>query len=128
MPNEAVLQQIEIAGGWATASANVPAALNTLQARLRDGYNFVRGIPGYDISDADRLGVLTTYGWVQDEIGNLSDARIEALANQAITATPSISEPAWRYPALSTPSPRLRGEGRGEGSAFPLAIVNANSG
>ena len=73
----------------------------------------------------DKLAVFTAYGWEQGEIGNLSDARIEALANQAITATPLIPDPAWRYPALSTPSPRLRGEGRGEGSAFPLAIVNA---
>ena len=47
----------------------------------------------------------------QGEIGNLSDARIEALANQAITATPLIPDPAWRYPAFLAPSPRLRGEG-----------------
>ena len=109
-----------------SASAKVRAALDALANHLRNGFNFVRGIGSYAISAPGRLSVFTAYGWEQGEIGNLSDARIEALANQAITATPLISDPALRYLVPSTPSPRLRGEGRGEGSGFPLAIVNAN--
>ena len=184
MPNEAVLQQIEIAeliqsvdngraatdpfdlvaatrteldtrladlkatdaatlmteGDRAGASAKVRAALDAIANHLRDGFNFVSGIGSYAISAPDRLSVFTAYGWEQGEIGPGapgSDARIEALANQsrrAGNATPLISDPAWRYPVFFAPSPRLRGEGRAsesrragsEGSAFPLAIVNAN--
>jgi len=87
-------------GDRAGASAKVRAALDALAGHLRDGFNFVRGIGSYAISEPDRLSVFTAYGWEQGEIGNLTDARIEALANQAITATPSISDPAWRYPAI----------------------------
>ena len=97
-------------GDRASASAKVRAALDALANHLRDGFNFVRGIVSYAISTPDRLSVFTAYGWEQGEIGNLSDARIEALANQAITATPLISDPAWRHPAFFAPSP-LGGEG-----------------
>ena len=162
MPNEAVLQQIEIAelirsvdhdraatdpfklvaatrteldtrladlkakdaatpmteGDRAGASAKVRAALDALANHLRNGFNFVRGIGSYAISAADRLSVFTAYGWEQGEIGPSapgSDARIEALANQAITATPLISDPAWRYPAALLTL-----------ITNQLAIVNAN--
>lgn len=87
------------AGGRATASANVRAALDQLQKLLRDGYNFVQGLGSFAISDADRLGVFTAYGWESGLVGDFSDARIESLANQAITATPGIADPAHRYPA-----------------------------
>ena len=143
MPNEAVLQQIEVAeliqsvddgraatdpfklptamrtelntrladlkakdaatllteGDRAGASAKVRAALDALANHLRDGFNFVRGIGSYWVSAPDRLSVFTAYGWEQTQIGPGapgSDARIEALANQAITATPLISDPALR--------------------------------
>jgi hypothetical protein len=102
-------------GDRAGASAKVRAALDALANHLRDGFNFVRGIGSYAISAPDRLAVFTAYGWEQGEIGNLSDARIEALANQAITATPSISDPAWRYPAALLTL-----------ITNQLAIVNAN--
>lgn len=86
-------------GDRATASANVRAALDRLKDLLRDGYNFVRGIGSYAITDAERLGLYTNYGWQQGEIGELTDARTEALANQAVTVTPSIGNPAHQYPA-----------------------------
>ena len=35
----------------------------------------------------------------QGQIGELNDARIESLANQAIAATPSITNPDHQYPA-----------------------------
>ena len=79
-------------GDRATASANVRTALDTLETRLKDGYNFLQGLPSYEISDADRLGVYTSYGWTSGLIGQFTDGRIEALANQALTATPSIAQ------------------------------------
>jgi hypothetical protein len=102
-------------GGRATASANVRAAVDQLNKLLRDGYNFVNGIASFQITDADRLGVFTAYGWEQGEIGNITDARTESLANQAIAATPSITNPAYRYPAALLTL-----------ITDQLAIVNAN--
>ena len=102
-------------GDRATASARVRAALDQLGVLLRDGFNFVRGIGSFAITNPDRLGVFTAYGWEQGEIGELTDARNEALANQAITATPSITNPAYRYPAALLTL-----------ITDQLAIVNAN--
>ena len=107
MPDEAVLQQIEI--------------VELIQSvDLGDGFNFMRGIGNYWVSPPDRLAVFTAYGWEKSEIGPgepRSDARIEALANQsrrAGNATPLISDPAWRYLCRSTPP-------RSEPSASPWA-------
>ena len=102
-------------GDRATASANVRTALDTLETRLKDGYNFLQGLPSYEISDADRLGVYTSYGWTSGLIGQFTDGRIEALANQALTATPSIANPAHRYSAALLALITAQ-----------LAIVNAN--
>ena len=85
-------------GDRANASANVRDALDRLESHLRDGYNFIRGIGSYAISDADRMGLFVSYGWEKGEIGTLTDARIESMANQAITTTPAIGDPAHRYP------------------------------
>ncbi len=86
-------------GNRATASLNVRTALDQLQVLLRDGYNVIQGIGSFAITNADRLGVFTAYGWESGLIGEFTDARVEALANQAITATPSITNAAYRYPA-----------------------------
>jgi hypothetical protein len=86
-------------GGRATASGHLRSALDQLTVLLRDGYNFVNALPSFAISAADKLGVFTAYGWESGLIGELTDARVEALANQAITATPSIPNPAHAYPA-----------------------------
>ena len=85
-------------GGRAGASLVVRGALDTLSVLLHDGYNFLNALPSYTISKADKLAVFTSYGWLQGEIGGLDDARIESLANQALTATPLITTPAYRYP------------------------------
>ncbi len=102
-------------GDRATASRNVRAALDRLKDHLRDGYNFIKGLGKYEISNANRLGLFTTYGWSQGEIGELTDERTEALANQAITATPTIANPDYRYPAALMTL-----------ITDDLAIVNAN--
>lgn len=86
-------------GDRAEASANVRVSLDKLGGYLRDGFNFIRGIGAYAITDAQRLGVFTHYGWASSQLGELTDARIEMLANTAITATPSVGNPAWQYPA-----------------------------
>ena len=86
-------------GDRATASANVRAALEQLQKLLRDGYNFVQGLGSFAITDAARIGLFTAYGWESGLVGDFSDARIESLANQAITVTPTIADATHRYPA-----------------------------
>ncbi len=102
-------------GDRTNAAGAVRAALDRLETYLRDGYNFIRGIGSYAISDADRIGLYVTYGWEQGEIGRLNDDRIEAMANLAISVTPAISDPAHRYPpALMTLITN------------DLAVVNAN--
>jgi len=102
-------------GGRVTAQGFMRTALDTLNALLHDGFNGLQAIPSYEITEAERLGVLTSYGWLQGEIGELTDARIESLANQAIAVTPTITNPAWRYAAALIT--RITTE---------LAIVNAN--
>ena len=102
-------------GGRAGASLAARTALDTLKGHLRDGYNFVKGLGSYQITAADRLAVLVSYGWESGEVGDFTDARIESLANQAITATPLIANAAYRYPAA------LLGL-----ITAQLAIVNAN--
>ncbi|MBC8115653.1 MAG: hypothetical protein H7062_14815, partial [Candidatus Saccharimonas sp.] len=87
------------AGGRATASASLRAALDQLQKLLRDGYNFIQGLGSFAITDADRIGLFTAYGWESGLVGDFSDARIESLANQAITVTPTIADATHRYPA-----------------------------
>ncbi len=90
-------------GDRATASGNVRTALENLDRLLHDGYNHIKAIPSFNISDADRLGLFTSYDWSQGLLGRFSDDRIESLANQAIATTPTVSDPAWRYPdALMT--------------------------
>ena len=102
-------------GGRAGASLAARTGLDTLKGHVRDGYNFVKGLGSYQITAADRLAVLVSYGWESGEVGDFTDARIESLANQAITATPLIANAAYRYPAA------LLGL-----ITAQLAIVNAN--
>lgn len=90
-------------GDRATASGNVRTALENLDRLLHDGYNHIKAVPSFNISDADRLGLFTSYGWSQGLLGRFGDDRIESLANQAVATTPTVSDPAWRYPdALMT--------------------------
>ena len=86
-------------GDRATASGLVRAALDQPRTLVKDGYNFINGIGRFAISDPQRLGVFTTFGWESGLVGDFTDARIESLANLAITATPTITDPAYRYPA-----------------------------
>ena len=97
------------------AAFNLRTALDQLKTLLRDGYNFVQGLGSYQINSGERLAVLTSYDWESGQIGVFTDARIESLANEASAASPTIANPAHRYPpALLT---LIAGQ---------LAIVNAN--
>ena len=102
-------------GQRVTASAKTRAALDQLQRLLRDGYNFIHGMGSFAISDAERMGLFTIYGWESGLVGEFNDARIESLANQAIRITPTIADPTHRYPAALVTL-----------IATQLAIVNAN--
>ncbi len=84
-------------GTQITAQGTMRAGFDLLGARLRDGFNFIKAIPGYEITEPERDGLFTTYGWESGVIGDLPDARVEFLANQAITVTPTVVNPAWRY-------------------------------
>lgn len=101
--------------GRATASANIRTAFEQLNNLLHDGYNFIKAIPSFEISDADRLGLFTLYGWTSGKIGELNDSRLESLSNLAIAVTPTITNPDHQYP------PALIGLITAE-----LATVNAN--
>ncbi len=90
---------LSFAGGRVGSSAAARVALDNLLTYLRDGFNFIRGLPSYQITDAERLGLLTSYGWEGGLIGTFTDARIEFLANQAIIVTPQITPVAHQYPA-----------------------------
>ena len=87
------------AGSRATASANARAALDQLQKLLRDGYNFIQGLGSFAVTDGERIGLFISYGWESGLVGDFNDARIESLANQAITVTPTIADATHRYPA-----------------------------
>src|SRR3990172_1939842 len=54
-------------GGRVTAQGFMRTALDTLNALLHDGFNGLQAIASYDIAPAERLGLLTSYGWVQGE-------------------------------------------------------------
>ncbi|HEU0069351.1 MAG TPA: hypothetical protein VFQ26_08855, partial [Nitrospiraceae bacterium] len=86
------------AGDRATASLKVRAAFDQLTRLLRDGYNFIQGLGSFAISDAERLGLFTTYGWESGKVGDFTDARLELLATQALAASSAIANPAHRYP------------------------------
>ncbi|MEK6261936.1 MAG: fibronectin type III domain-containing protein [Planctomycetota bacterium] len=88
---------LSMGGTQITAQGTMRAAFDLLTARLRDGFNFIKAIPGFEITEPERDGLFTTYGWESGVIGELPDARVEFLANQAITVTPTISNLAWRY-------------------------------
>ncbi len=85
-------------GDRTLASGNVRTALDNLNRLLHDGYNHIKAIPSISINDAQRLSLLVTYGWPQGLLGEFTDDRIESLAIQAVATTPTISDPAWRYP------------------------------
>ena len=66
---------------------------------MRAGFAYVSGQRALDIPEAEVVDALVSYGWEGGLIGDLvSPARIEALAEQAVVATPNV-DPAVRYPA-----------------------------
>lgn len=86
-------------GDEVAASEQVAEALDKLRAGLRNGYNFIKGVPEEDISNAARMGAFEAYGWEQGLIGDLSaPSRVQALAEQAVAASSAVIA-AGRYPA-----------------------------
>lgn len=109
-------------GAKLKASKEVRQALDRLNGLLRDGYNHIAGIGSYAISEADRLATFVAYGWEGGKIGDFTDPRIEDMARRAITTTPAIGNPAWRYPdALVT----LIGEALDTVNAYQPAATGA---
>ena len=53
---------LQSGGGQALAAFNLRTALDQLKTLLRDGFNYVKGLGSYQITDGERLAVLTAYG------------------------------------------------------------------
>lgn len=86
-------------GSEVEASEQAAEALDKLRSGLRNGYNFIKGVPEEDITNAQRMGAFEAYGWEQGLIGDLSaPSRVQALAEQAVAASSSVIA-AGRYPA-----------------------------
>ncbi len=94
---ELIVQQRR--GGLLGASGRGRAALDRIEVLLRDGYNRIQSIPSFEIDDPTRLGIFTSYGWDQGQIGEFDDPRIEQMAHLAIDITPTIANPDHRYTA-----------------------------
>jgi len=89
------------------ASGTARAAFDNLEAALRFCYNGITAIPGSDllpsgITDADRLGVFTTYGWAKGQLGRFTDERLLVLGELAVQGATTIANPAWRYASAFT--------------------------
>lgn len=89
-----------ITGATLGASGQRNEALARLQELERNGFNFIGSVASDDLSDAERLHVYTAYGWAGGKIGDFDVARVESLANLAISATADPDVPtAGKYPA-----------------------------
>jgi len=94
-------------GDRVEASGTARAAFEKLESALRLGYNGLTAIPGADllptgITDADRLGVFTTYGWAKGQLGRFTDERLLVLGELALQGATTIANPAWRYASSIT--------------------------
>jgi hypothetical protein len=94
-------------GARAEASGTARAAYDKLEAVHRLGFTGIEGIIGADIlpggiTDPDRLGVFTTYGWERGQLGRFTDDRLLVLGELAVQGDTTIATPAWRYAATLT--------------------------
>ena len=90
------------AGDQAGAQRRVEEARGKIVGLLRNGYYFLLAVPEEDLPAADREDALTSYGWEQGQLGDLTAVdRIEALAGLAVSAGPQLPVAA-RYPASVT--------------------------
>src|SRR5438067_2307152 len=78
-------------------SSKAREALDQMETLLRDGYNGIKAIRSATISDGERMGVFTTYGWVGGKLGTFNDARIIGLARLAVREDVGITNPEWLY-------------------------------
>lgn len=74
-------------------------ALDALQALARDGFNFIKGIPSFQIKPDQRAAVFAAYGWAGGKLGDFSDARTLGLARLAARPAEEVGveNAAWRY-------------------------------
>lgn len=94
--NSAVLMA---AGDQAGARDRMVEAREKLVELERNGHSYLKGLPAQDVPVSEVNDALESYGWERGLIGDLvSPLRIEALAEQAASATPGL-DPAVRYPA-----------------------------
>ncbi len=98
-------QSQQIATGDRTTSADLRReALLRLEARLRDGFNYLKAIPEYELDSPEiRRGLLESYGWDGGLIGSLqAEGRLLALGRKAVATARVIEPERARYPeALS---------------------------
>ena len=91
----------QLATGDRTRSAALKReALERLEQRLRDGYNFIKAIPGYELeSEAVRRGIFEAYGWDGGMLGELNgEGRLLALGRKALATAAVIQPVRARYP------------------------------
>ena len=94
-------------GDRAEASATARVAYEKLEAVLRMGHTGISAIIGDDvlpggITEADRLGVFTTYGWEKGQLGRFTKERLLVLGELALQGTTTVATPAWRYASALT--------------------------
>ena len=83
-----------------TSQGVVTVSLTTLRERLKDGYNHIKAVPGFQITPEQRLATFVDYGWEGGLLGNLQKPeRVLALARQAASATEHVTPTEARYPA-----------------------------
>ena len=87
------------AGDKVGASVQVKEAMEKLREALRDGFNYIKGIPKDDLGAAQRAAAFTHYGWTGGKLGSLESAqRVNHLADLAQAGASSVLAIA-RYPA-----------------------------
>ena len=88
-----------VSGSRVNAAAQLKDAKKTVASLLRDGYNHIRAIPSFDITDEQRLGAFVAYGWENGKMGNIADESfLLTLARQALVVTPEVEPLKARYP------------------------------
>ncbi|WP_309713373.1 hypothetical protein [Armatimonas sp.] len=77
----------------------VTEALKALRERLKDGYNHIKAVPGFQIMSEQRRAAFEDYGWEGGMLGSLArPERVLSLARQVAAATPSVTPTEAQYP------------------------------
>lgn len=88
-----------VSGSRVNAAAQLRESKKTVASLLRDGYNHIRAIPSFEITEEERIGAFIAYGWDNGKMGNLADeSYLLTLARQALHITPEVEPLRARYP------------------------------